>query len=263
VTEPRDLTEHDLARRFTELAERYETVAALDLSPEPPAGRAQPGSRVPPGVQEILDDDEIRRAINALDDWAAFIAHILVDEHDVIARSPSTPGRLRLAAEHASVFVVPRDAAESPDVTWDRWMALGTQDDLYEHLRTMRRIAGRAVRRIRTGHRCVTGCGGQYVSPLGEGDRTETALRCDRCGHEVAFDVWSRWPRARVQWITVEHAAKMLGTSVAAVKQRKRRERWRTIGTGREVRYSVEDVRHSGGMDDTQDTADLPAGSVI
>lgn len=253
MSEPRDLTEHDLRRRFDELAERYETVAALDLTPEPAAGHAAPGSRVPPGVQEFLDDDEIRRAITAVDEWAEFVAHVLVDDHDVAARSPSTPGRLRAAAEHAEVFVVSSDVAESPDVTWDRWMALGVQDDLWEHLRTMRRIAGRAVRRVRTGHRCHTGCGGQYVSPLGEGDRSETSLRCDHCGHEVSYDVWSRWPRARVQWITVEHAANIAELTVAATKQRKKREHWRTIGTGREVRYNRVDVMRSVGRDDTTD----------
>lgn len=248
MTEPRQITEATLRSQLLEVAERYETVTTLDPAAAPAERvRSAPGSRVPPGMQEVLDEDEAARAIAAADDLAQFLAHVLVDELDV-AGTPTTPGRLRLAAQHAAHFIVDDDLPDSDD---HGLMALGVQDDVRESLTAMRRLARRAVRRVRTGHRCHQGCGGQYVSPLGVStDRHEDALQCERCGHEVAHDVWSRWPRARVQWITVEHAAKMLGTTVPAVKMRASRGRWRRIGTGREVRYSVEDVRSAAGLDE-------------
>lgn len=224
-----------------ELAERYETVAALDLHPSPPAGHAVPGSRLPPGMQEVLDADEIATALRAVDEWAEFLAHVLADEREVTAPD-STPARLRLAGEHAAHFL------EHPD----EMLALAVTDDLHEHLRSLRRLAGRAVRRVRTGARCQhMGCEGWLVSPLGATEnRHEDALVCDRDGrHTVPYSVWSGWPRARVQYVTVEHAAKMLGTTVPAVKMRASRGKWGRIGTGRDVRYAVEDIRAAAGLD--------------
>lgn len=234
-----------------ELAERYETVAALDLAPEVLEGvRTAPGSRVPPGAQEILDADEIRRALADVDEWAEFLAHVLVDELGVTAPD-STPARLRLAGEHAAHFaaaadphaVVDGEVASMPE----RLAALSFLDDLRRHLWAMRHLAGRGVRHIPTWHRCTSSvCDGMLVSTLGEG--ADASLRCDRCGTLVPFSVWSTWPRQRVTYITAEHAAKMLQTTVQAVWQRARRGRWRRVGTGRDVRYHVDDVRADAGV---------------
>jgi hypothetical protein len=225
---------------FRELAERYETVAALDVHPSPPVGRATPGSRLPPGMQEVLDRDEVRTALTAVDDWAEFLVHVLADEREMTAPD-STPARLRLIGEQAAHFLEHEDEL----------LALSVADDLHDHLRTLRRLAGRAVRRVQTGVRCQhPACEGRLVSPLGTtDDRHDAALVCDKDSrHTVPHSVWSSWPRARVQYVTVEHAARMLGTSVAAVKMRASRGRWRKIGTGRDVRYSVDDVREASGM---------------
>jgi hypothetical protein len=51
-----------------------------------------------------------------------------------------------------------------------------------------------------------------------------------------------------VRWITIEHAARLLDTTVPAVRMRASRMHWHRVGTGRDVRYSVEDVRHAGGL---------------
>lgn len=228
-----------------ELAERYETVAALDLTPDPSENvrHAAPGSRVPPGAQEILDADEIARALHEVDDWAEFLAHVLVDECELTVPD-ATPARLRLAGEHAAYFIEHAD----------EMLALAFMDDLHDGLRAMRRLSGRGVRRVRTGMRCQRlGCRGQLVSPLGGDDRKDDALVCDHCAERIEYVVWSHWPRARVQWITVEHAAKMLATSAAAVHVRASRGKWRKVGTGRDVRYSVDDVREAAGLSDTPD----------
>jgi DNA-directed RNA polymerase subunit RPC12/RpoP len=229
----------DLRDDLLDLALRYEEVIALDLTNASMDRlmRTAPGSRVPPGMQEILDDDEVQRAVTAIDDWAEFLAHVLADELDVAAPSTTTPARLRLAAHHSEHFA-------TVDYSENGLLSLAVQDDLRDHLRAMRRISGRSVRRVRTGVRCHVGCGGQYVSPLGTSeDRHDSSIRCDRCGHEVLFVVWSAWPRARLQYVTVEHAAKMAGTTVSAIKMRASRQKWRRIGTGADVRYYVEDVR--------------------
>lgn len=54
-------------------ATTYETAAALPSVVERiTAARmtAKPGSKPPPGVGDLLDDDEYQRAITATDDWA-------------------------------------------------------------------------------------------------------------------------------------------------------------------------------------------------
>ena len=234
----------DLRDDLLDLAERYEVVVALDLTNASldRLMRTPPGSRVPPGMQEIMDDDEVQRAVAAIDDWAEFLAHVLADELDVAAPNSTTTARLRLAAHHSEHFA-------TIDYSENGLLALAVQDDLRDHLRAMRRIAGRSVRRVRTGVHCHIGCGGQYVSPLGVSeDRHESSIRCDRCGHEVPFATWSAWPRARVMYVTVEHAARMAGTTVAAIKMRASRQKWRRIGTGADVRYHVEDVRGDVGV---------------
>ena len=218
-----------------DLAERYETVAALDLTPDPGnIGRTPPGSRLPPGMQEILEADEIRTALTAVDEWAEFVAHVTVEECDVTMPC-STPARLRVVAALSAHFIYHDD----------EMLALAFRDDLADHLRSMRRLSGRGVRRVQTGVRCqIPTCKGRYVSPLGtSADRTDDALVCEHCGHRVPYVVWTSWPRARVQYITVEHAAHMVGTTVEAIRQRAARGKWRRVGTGRDVRYFVDDVR--------------------
>lgn len=218
-----------------ELAERYETVAALDLTPQRAEGvRAVPGSRVPPGMQEVLNDDEVQRATTALDEWTEFVAHVIAEECDA-TMPDSTPARLRAIAPWTE-HMLDHD---------DELLALAFADDLHEHLKAMRRLAGRGIRRVRTGMRCQDpACSGHYVSPLGtSSDRHDDAIECDKCKHRVPYVVWSSWPRARVQYVTVEHAARMAETTVAAIKMRASRYGWRRIGTGRDVRYHVEDVR--------------------
>jgi len=219
-----------------ELAERYETVAALDLTPVTVgAGRTPPGSRLPPGMQEILDADEIRRVLTAVDDWARFLVDVLVDECQATAPEP-TPARLRLASVHAEHL------SHHDDVMF----AVAFDDDLHDHLRAIRRLANRNIRHIPTKHHCVRSvCAGHLVSTLGEG--ADAALRCDTCGDLVPFIVWSAWPKLRATYITPDHAAKMLHTTVQAVHQRARRGKWHRVGTGRDVRYSVEDVRNATG----------------
>lgn len=218
-----------------ELAERYETVAALDLTPDPgTVGRTPPGSRLPPGMQEILDADEIRVALTAVDEWAAFVAHVTVEECDV-TMPDLTPARLRAVATHAAHFIDHED----------EMLAFAFRDDLADHLRAMRRLSGHGVRRVQTGVRCqIPTCKGHYYSPLGtSADRTDDSLVCDHCGHRVPHVVWSSWPRARVQYVTVEHAAHIAGTTVEAIRKRAARGKWRRVGTGRDVRYFVDDVR--------------------
>lgn len=226
---------------FFELAERYETVAALDpgaLADTVTGGRAAPGSRVPPGLQPLLDADELTSTLTAVTEWAEFLAHVLVDEVDVTAPGATT-ARLRLAAEHAAHFIHHDD----------EMLALAVRDDLRHHLRALRRLSKRGTRRVRTGITCQRyGCDGPLVSPLGGPDRTSDALECEACGHQVPYSVWSSWPRARVQFVTVEHAARLCGTTVAGVKMRASRGKWRKVGTGRDVRYHVDDVRAASGM---------------
>jgi len=64
----------------------------------------------------------------------------------------------------------------------------------------------------------------------------------DRCAARVPWDTWRRWPRARVKYITVEHAARLLATTKVGVRLRASRGNWRRIGAGRTRRYHVDDV---------------------
>lgn len=214
-----------------ELAAKYETVATLDVVPSGPVGRSAPGSRVPPGMQEILDADEINRVLLAVDDWAEFLAHVLIDDLEAVVPD-TTPARVRAAAEHADHFVNHEDEL----------LAVSFLDELHDHLRAVRRLAGRGVRHIRTGMRCPH-CDGHLYSPLGDGESGDGALRCDKdARHQVPFIVWSTQPRARVKFITVEHAAHRLGTTNNAVRILASRRHWRRVGTGRDVRYLIDDV---------------------
>ena len=202
-----EVSDLDTRDDILELAERYETTKALDLTAKAEAAvRTKPGSRVPPGAQEMLDDDELTRAFAEVDDWAEFCAHVLVDELD-LTTPDETAKRLRLLAQHVAHFTMHDEVLIACD--------FGPAGKLEDLLRMMRRLSTRGERRVQTGHRCQTGCGGQYAVPLRE-DKTGDALVCDRCGHLVPYSVWSSWPRARVTYVTVEHAARMAGTTVDA-----------------------------------------------
>jgi hypothetical protein len=222
-----------------EIAELYEAVAALEIHHDPM--RAVPGPRVPPGAQEVLDADEFQRALTAVDDDALSYGHIALAERDETLPD-STPGRLRYIADHVDTIL-------DDD---DELLVLSFLDDTAAHLTRLHHLARRGAKVIRTGHHCQEhGCDGRLVSTLGEGaGKGDGALVCDReARHVVPFAVWSSWPRMRVQWITVEHAAKILLTTVGAVKVRASRGKWRRVGSGREVRYSREDVQGAAGED--------------
>ncbi|UNX54096.1 helix-turn-helix domain-containing protein [Georgenia sp. TF02-10] len=219
-----------------ELASTYETVAALPPVVPDPGGRkpGKPGSRVPPGVTEIIDADEHDRAVAEVDSWAEFVAHVLIDEEPGIGKVPDhTPGRLRLAARWA-------DRIENHP---DEMLRYALCFDAVEHLRMMRRLARRHDRVVRTGSPClVVTCPGTYEAvidgPGFDGDLVCSNPACrDRVGHEQ----WSRWG-ARSEWVTVERAARLLNVSEDLVRQWAKRRHWRRKGEGRNVRYKTEDV---------------------
>ena len=223
----------DVRDDLRELADHYETVAAADPASQAGGATSKPGPRLPPGAMEMLDADEVRRALEAVDEWAEFCAHVLVDERDATAPD-STPARLRMVGEHVEHFL------DHDDVM----LSLSFVDDLREHLRSLRRLARRGVRIVRTGMVCQDPtCSGQYVSALAPAGQGDDAIECERCHHRVPHSVWSGWPRARVEWVTVEHAARIAGTTVAAVKMRASRGKWRRTGSGADVRYNIHDVR--------------------
>jgi hypothetical protein len=231
------MSDLDVRDRVLDLARLYEEVAALDLTvvAAEALGRPAPGSKLPPGLIEILDAEEVHSALAAVDADAVFWAHDIADDHDL--QVPGlTAARLRFVSQHVEHFTRHDD----------EMLALAFDDDLADRLREMRRLSRRGTKVIRTGRRCEEyGCTGKLISPLGrEGsDKGDTALICDADGrHQVPYSVWSAWPRARVRYITVEHAARKLETTVPAVKMRASRGKWRRIGTGRDVRYDVRDV---------------------
>lgn len=223
-----------------ETAAAYKTVASLPPAVERATSKAsgKPGSRMPPGMAEVLDHDEYDRAVTELDDWAEFVAHVLIDDQPNIGSVPdSTPGRLRLAARWA-------DRLEAhPDIM----LRYALQVDAREHLATMRRLARRGTRRVRTESPCMdVACTGRYVAII-DGPEVDGFITCNRCGMRVEKDVWERWG-TRTEWVTVEHAANLLGVSVMAVRQRASRGGWKRRGEGREVRYWAEHVTGVEGL---------------
>lgn len=214
-----------------EMAGLYETIASLDLTPEPGGAHGVPGSRVPPGMQEILDADEVTGGLTAITEWAAFWMHVLVDERD--ATDPVlTPARLRHIGEDANHFI---DHA-------DEMLGLAFYTERRDHLKALRKLAQRGQRHVRTGMQCQDPlCVGHYIAALGA--TKEGAIECDKCRHRVEYQVWSSWPRARVTYITIEHAANMSKITVNAVRVRASRGKWRRMGEGRDVRYHADDVR--------------------
>ena len=227
-----------LSAILTELAEVYETVAAMpsvvaDVGSG--ATRGKPGSRVPPGGSYVLDADEYETAVRALDDWAEFVARVILDEEPGVgAIGHTTPSRLRLASRWTEAL-------------WrDRFLGYALEYDAREHLVTMRRLARRGTRTVRTGSAClVVTCAGEYIATLdGPGD-VDGDLVCSRCGDRVPQQTWERWG-ARSEWVTAAHVANAHGIPVAAVWQRAKREGWRRQGSGRTTRYHRDDTGVSG-----------------
>jgi ribosomal protein S27E len=219
---------------LTETAELYETVASLPAVVERAGAKVPsvPGSRMPPGMAEVLDVDEHQRALTELDDWALYVAHHLLDVEPGIGSVPdSTPGRLRLAARWAGTLSTDPDEFARYD------FELVARD----HLVTMRRLSRRGTRSVPTTACLDVSCDGTYVATIAGADASDE-IRCARCGDVVPRETWERWG-ARSEWVSVERAAGMLGVSVAATKMRASRGKWRRTGTGRDVRYLAEDVR--------------------
>lgn len=224
-----------LAATLDETATLYEAVAALPAVVErvrTARTSAKPGSQPPPGMADLLDADEHSRAIREIDDWALFLAHVLLDERDGLgAIPPSTPGRLRLASRWAEHF------EDHPDVHLRYAIGL----DAREHLRTLRRLSRRGTRLVRTDSACLdVACRGQYVATIA-GPDVDGDLVCSGCGSHVPREQWERWG-ARSEWVSPEHAANLLGITKAAVWQRAKREGWRRSGTHRDTKYLQQDV---------------------
>lgn len=226
-----------LTHVLAETATLYETVAALPPVVErAPTARhtGKPGSQPPPGAADLLDTDEHHRAITAVDDWALFTTHVLLDELDGLgALPPSTPGRLRLASRWADHL------EHHPDAHLRYAIGLDARD----HLVTLRRLSRRGTRVVRTGSACLSvACTGTFVATIAGPDLADGDLVCDGCGARVPREQWERWG-SKTEWVTPEHAANLLGTTVQAVWQRAKREAWRRTGTRRDVRYHRDDVQ--------------------
>jgi len=225
-----------LSAVLDETATTYETVASLPPVVERVAtarNSGKPSSQPPPGASDLLDMDEYHRAVNAVDDWALFLAHLLVDEVDGIGSVPdSTPGRLRLASRWA-------DRLENHDDAGLRY-AIGL--DAREHLIVLRRLSKRGTRVVRTNSACLNvACTGEYVATIAGPEVVDGALVCSGCGQTIPREQWERWG-AQAEWVTPERAANMLGITRAAVWQRAAREGWRRSGTRRTTRYHADDV---------------------
>ena len=219
---------------LNETATTYETLAALPPTSSNIGARrpGKPGSKVPPGVNEILDIEEYETTLRSVDDWAHYLAHHLLDTNPGIGRIPyDTPGRLRLAARWTDKLQA------EPDL----FARYAFNLDAVEHLKALRRLVRRNNRVVRTGSACLRiTCKGQYEAVI-DGPDIDGDLICSHCKDRVPAEQWSRWG-ARSQWVTVQHAANMLGISEDAVRQRASRGQWRRRGEGREVRYWTEDV---------------------
>lgn len=214
------------------LATLYEDTLAIDLLLAGSGGSGV-GPRTPPGARLALNVDELLRARADVDDWIGYCTSIVasdVDDHD---EPELTPARLRYVGEHADVMLEQDEPAA----------VVYFKRQLQHHLRVFRGLSQRGERRVPTGFECQRpGCGGQLVSNLGGVDGTDSALRCEECGREVPMLVWQHWPRAQEKFVTPEHAARLLGIPVSTVRVHAHRRKWRRVGTGRDVRYLLDDV---------------------
>lgn len=221
---------------FDRIAELYEAVASMPATMDGSGGRAtgKPGSRVPPGLSVVLDEDEYTRAVEACDTFAEFVVRVLIDEVPGVGSVPEeTPGRLRLAGTWAREL-----RGLEPRLWYSVW------GDAQERLSDMKRLARRGTREVRTGSPCLDiTCHGQFVATLDGPDEADGDIVCDQCRATVPASSWQRWG-SRQEWVTVERAMSILGVdSKHAVWSRAKRERWRRRGgPGNEVRYNVHDI---------------------
>lgn len=222
---------------LAETATLYETVAALPAVVERvqvARHSGKPSSQPPPGAGDLLDMDEYHRAVHAVDDWALFLAHVLIDEVPNLTGLPqSTPGRLRLASRWA-------DHLEHHDDPMLRY-AVGL--DAREHLVTLRRMSKRGTRVVNTKSPCMdVACRGEYVATIAGTDLDHGDLTCSRCATVVPREQWERWG-SRAEWVTPQRAANILGIPVSTVRVWAHRYGWDRQGTGRDVRYRTDDIR--------------------
>jgi hypothetical protein len=221
-----------------ETATLYETVAALPSVVErvrAARSSGKPGSQPPPGAGDLLDMDEYHRALHAVDEWALFLAHMLVDEIEGIGSVPaSTPGRLRLASRWSEHLEQHADAHLR--------YAIGL--DAREHLAVMRRMSKRGTRVVKTTSPCMdVACRGEYLATIA-GPGTSDDLACSKCGARVPQEQWERWG-SRTEWVTPARVASMLSIPVSTVRVWAHRYAWDRQGTGREVKYLAADVRET------------------
>lgn len=233
-----NLDDTPLADILNETATLYETVAALPAVIEKvaaarPAG--VPGSKLPPGANDLLDIDEHQRAITATDEWATFLARTLIDEVPRLGAIPhGTPGRLRLVARWAEHY------ENHPDLMLRYGIGLESR----EYLAELRRISKRGTRVVRTQSGCLdVACRGSYVATITGSDATGD-LVCSVCGSRVPKDQWERWG-ARSTWVTPQRVATMLGIPVSTVRVWAHRYRWDREGQGRDVKYRTTDVQQT------------------
>ena len=233
------LTPEHLAAEFRKVADLVHDVE----NPAPGATtqpgrktRSMPGSQVPPGMQEILDEDATQRALGAAYELSTYVAKVIVERCGEVLRPSSLDG--------AQVLV---------DMTYDtegRYIVYGILDDL----RTAKEALGSVVRRyervVQTGRECFDlACSGHYVVPAQDGSLL-VPLVCDGgCGSVVDYQVWREWPTVSPTWISAEEAARRLGCSVVAVWQRAKRGGWRKRGSGKATTYRAEDVRPAAQME--------------
>lgn len=222
-----------LAATLLQLADTYEVTASLPPILERSSGTSggKPGSRMPPGMTEVMDADEHDSAVRAVDEWAEFLVHVLLEVPDIGVLPDDTPPRIRLAAHWAWIF-------EHHD---DEGLREAIPTEARAHLAAMRTLSKRGTRRVSTTSPCLDiTCAGQYIATIAGPDVSDD-LVCDGCGDRVPASSWTAW-NSRTEWVTVEHAARMAGTTVAAIKMRASRGKWRRTGEGRDVRYHRDDV---------------------
>lgn len=230
------LDDWTMHRLLEAAADTYEQLAALPPATVIPAGRrpGKPGSRVPPGMNEILDLEEHERTITGVDEWALYLARHVLDETGTDERiTNSTPGRLRFAARWADVL------EQEPDLM----ARYAFHYDAVEHLKALRRLIGRTVRAVPTGSACMdVACAGTYRATI-TGPDVDGDLVCDRCRSRVSQDQWSRWG-SQAEWVTVAHAARMLGIPISTVRVWAHRYGWDRQGKGKYVRYRADHVQN-------------------
>ncbi|GMA26181.1 hypothetical protein GCM10025864_39400 [Luteimicrobium album] len=194
-------------------------------------GRSVPGSRLPPGVAEVLHEVDTDRALTMAYDLSEYVARVIESRCGEVLRPSSIAG--------AQVLV---------DMTYDsegRQIVYAIGQDIDDVRNALRAVIRKYVRVIHTGRECMDyGCDGHYTVPSEDGDLL-VPLVCDGCGHTVSYQAWREWPIVSEPWISPREAARRLSIQYDAVRKRASRERWRRRGKGREVEYASESVAHS------------------